>query len=85
TRRAAAARRTAAPRRATVARRSTGEGARNTQLRSDAVAQRRFTAREAELERLRTRLESDRNRYDSQRANTAIRSAPQPSSPALTR
>ncbi|ONG54957.1 hypothetical protein BKE38_09480 [Pseudoroseomonas deserti] len=79
-----AAGRGATPRRAAVARRS-GEGSRNTRLRSDEAAQRRFTAREAEIERLRSRLESDRNRYDSQRANTAIRSAPQPASPALTR
>ncbi|WP_419898478.1 hypothetical protein [Roseomonas sp. USHLN139] len=71
------------PRRATATRRS--EGGRNARLRSDEAAQRRFSAREAEIERLRSRLESDRNRYDSQRANTAIRSAPQPASPPLTR
>ena len=77
----------AAPRIApgTVVARRPVTGARNARLQNDEAMQRRLAAREAELDRLRRRLDDDRNRYDSQRANTALRSTPQPASPALTR
>ncbi|MCQ4159384.1 hypothetical protein NON00_05540 [Roseomonas sp. GC11] len=51
---------------------------------TDEQWQRSFTRREQEIERLRQRLDDDRQRYDSQRAGTALRSTPQPASPAIT-
>ncbi|WBV43084.1 hypothetical protein [Pseudoroseomonas cervicalis] len=54
--------------------------------RSDeAATQRSLERREAEIQRLQQRLMDDRQRFESQRANTALRSAPQPASPPITR